>query len=100
NWRLFLPPALAAAAWSAWTLRVAPAEAWAAALTLPLTQQPAWLLAPGVLALGLPWTPLAALSASRPIRDGWSPPGRLLLNGWLQVTGACLLAGTIVPGLA
>jgi hypothetical protein len=100
NWRLILPPALAAAAWSAWALSVAPAEAWGAALALPLTQQPAWLLAPGVLALALPWTPLAALSASRSIRDGWSPQGRLLVRGWLQVAGACLLAGTIVPGLA
>jgi hypothetical protein len=100
SWRLVLPSMLAATAWSAWALSVAPAEAWGAALALPLTQSPAWLLAPGVLALGLPWTPFAALCASRSVRAGWPEPGRLLVKGWLQVAGACLLAGTIVPGLA
>jgi hypothetical protein len=98
--RLVLPPALAAAGWSAWALSAAPAEAWAAALMLPLTEKPAWLTAPAVLALGLPWTPLAALAASRSVRDGWPAPGRALVVGWLQVAGACLLAGTVVPGLA
>jgi len=100
SWRLLFPPALAAAGWSAWALSVAPAEAWAAALTLPLTQKPAWLLIPGVLALGLPWTPFAALTAGRSVRDGWPAQGRALVIGWLQVAGACLLAGTLIPGLA
>lgn len=100
SWRLLLPPALAAAAWSVWALRVAPTEAWAAALTLPLTQKPAWLMAAGVIALGLPWTPFASLAASRSVRDGWPAPGRKLVIGWLQVAGVCLVAGTAIPGLA
>ena len=100
SWRLLLPPAAAAAAWTAWAWKVAPAEAWAAALTLPLTEGPAWAFVPSVLALGLPWSPFAALGAGRSVRDGWPAPGRALVVGWLQIGGACLLAGTVVPGLA
>ncbi len=100
SWRLLVPPAMVAAAWSAWALKVAPAEAWAAALTLPLTEKPAWLLAPGVILLGLPWSPLAAIVLSRPMRASLTPRGRSLVIGWLQVAGACLLAGTLIPGIA
>src|SRR5262249_784429 len=71
-----------------------------AALALPLTRSPAWFLAPGVLAFGLPWTPLVALAASPSVRAGWSPQGRALVLGWLQVAGACLVAGTLIPGFA
>lgn len=100
SWQLLVPPALVAAVWSAWALTVAPAEAWAAAITLPLTQKPAWLLAPAVILLGLPWSPLAAIVLSRPARASLTPRGRSLVIGWLQVAGACLLAGTLIPGLA
>ena len=100
SWRLLTPSAVVAAAWSAWALKVAPAEAWAAALTMPLTQKPAWLLVPAVFSIGLPWSPLAAIMLSRPVRASLTPKGRALVLGWLQVAGACLLAGTLVPGLA
>jgi hypothetical protein len=100
SWRLALPPLIAAAIWSAWSLRVAPVEAWAAALMLPLTHKSAWLMSPSVLALGLPWTPLAALVWSSRVCEGWPQEGRALIIGWLQVAGACLLAGTLIPGLA
>ena len=98
--RLLAPTALAAAAWSAWTLSVAPVDAWAAALTLPLTTGPSWWLAAGVLGLALPWSPLAALLFSRSIREGMTTAGRPYVLGWIQVGGACLIAGTVVPGLA
>jgi hypothetical protein len=98
--RLLGPPVATALAWSAWALSQMQAEAWAAALTLPLTQKPAWFLAAGVFSLGLPWTPLAALAASRSVRAGWPPPQRSLVLGWLQVAVACLVAGSLVPGLA
>jgi hypothetical protein len=100
NARLLGPPLVAAVSWTAWTLSVAPAEAWGAALAYPLTQKPSWTLALGVVALGLPWSPLAALAISRAIREGWTEPGRALVVGWLQVSGASLLAGTVIPGLA
>ena len=100
SWRLLVPPSVAAVGWSAWAISSASSEAWAAALALPLTQKVAWGLAPGVLLLGLPWSPLAALTASRGVRGGWDSAGRSLVVGWLQVVGVCLLAGTLVPGLA
>ena len=88
SWRLLVPPTLAVLGWSAWILKVAPAEAWGAALTLPLTQGPSWMLALGVFALALPWSPLAFLVGSRTIREGWDTPGRSYVVGWLQVSGA------------
>lgn len=97
---LLLPPALAAAGWSAWALTHVPTEAWASALALPVTQKPAWFLALTVMALGLPWSPLTALAAFRSIREGWSDPGRQLVTGWLKAAATCLVAGTIIPGLA
>lgn len=100
SWRLLLPPFLAIMGWSAWALAAMPAEVWASALALPLTQKPAWLLAPAVCGLALPWSPLVLLAASRSVRDGWSGTGRALSLGWLSAAGACLVAGTIVPGLA
>jgi hypothetical protein len=98
--RLLLPPVAAAVAWSAWALTQAQPEAWAAALALPLTQKPVWSLAVEVLALGLPWSPLALLAARPTIREAWPEAGRRLTLGWLQVAGACLIVGTLVPGLA
>jgi hypothetical protein len=98
--RLLVPPLLAALFWSAWALSAAKADAWATALTLPLTQRSAWLLPFGVLALALPWGPFAALAASASVRERWPAPGRALVLGWLQVAGACVLMGTVVPGLA
>ena len=98
--RLLVPPCVTAVAWSAWALSQMQAAAWAAALTLPLTQKPAWFLALGVFALGLPWSPFIVLAASRSVREGWSPPGRALCLGWFQVAVASLVVGTVVPGLA
>jgi len=97
---LLVPPALAFAAWSVWAWRLAPAEVWGAALALPLTGSPAWLLAVGVAALALPWSPLAAVAASPSVREGLPAAGRGYLAGWAQAGAACLLAGTVIPGLA
>jgi hypothetical protein len=98
--KLVVPAVAAFAGWSAWALVVAPEEAWGAALALPLTQKPAWGLLLKVLALGLPWSPLATVALAKSVREGISAPGRLLVSGWFQVAGASLVAGTLVPGLA
>lgn len=100
SWRLLLPPVAVVAGWSAWALSVMPAQAWGASMAAPFTEEPAWWLIPGVLALAMPWSPLAMLSASRTLREGWDAPGRALVVGWLQVSGCALLAGTLIPGLA
>lgn len=98
--RMATPPLVAMVAWTAWALKGAPPEVWGASIFKPLTESPAWLMLPGVVALGLPWSPLAMLAAWRSVREGWSPAGRSLVFGWLQIAGAAALAGSIVPGLA
>ena len=100
SWRTSVPVVATMAGWSTWALTAAPAEAWASALTLPLTQPSAWGLAATVLLAGFPWAPFTGLMACRSIRDGWVGSGRALVFGWLQVAGACLVVGSIVPGFA
>ena len=99
NWRLVAPSLLILAAWSVWAIKWTTGEAWGAAIALPFTCQPAWFLVVGVLALGLPWTPFLVLQASRSVREAATEKGRSLAIGWLQVAGACLVAGTIIPGV-
>ena len=100
SWSMTGPIALAVAGWSAWALSVAPAAAWASALALPITQPSAWGMALGAIACGAPWAPFAALGLSKSVRDGFSKGARPLALGWLQVAGACLIVGSVVPGLA
>ena len=100
SWRLLVPLALVMVGWSIWVLSVAPAEAWAAALTLPLTQGAGWWLVPGVILCGLPWSPFAAMFLSIRVRASLTPSGREFVRGWLQIAGASLFAGTLIPGLA
>ena len=98
--RLLLPPLAAFGGWSAWAVASESAEAWAATLTWPLTQRPDWWLIPGVLGVGLPFSPFAFLALSRRLREGFSPGTRDCVLGWFQVAVACLVAGTVIPGLA
>ena len=104
TWRMTVPVAITFAGWSAWAIAAAwassPAEAWASALGLPFTQPSAWGLPLTVLGLGMPWIPFALLATARAIREGWPPAGRTMAIDWAKVTGACLIAGSVVPGLA
>ncbi len=100
RWPVVVPVAGAFLGWSAWALAVAPAEAWASALALPITQSSAWGMAPLAIGVGLPWAPFALLARHRSIRSGWSKDGGPLVLDWLKVAGACLIVGTVVPGLA
>jgi hypothetical protein len=100
KWSMTLPVAATVAAWSAWALSKAPAEAWASSLGLPITQSSAWTLPLTAIALGLPWAPFVLLARSQELREGWGDMGRPMVIGWLQVAGASILVGTIVPGLA
>jgi hypothetical protein len=79
---------------------VASTEAWAAALTLPLTLGPDWWLAGRALAMGLPISPCVLLFLSRPMRESISPSGKALVFGWWQVAAASIIAGTVIPGLS
>jgi hypothetical protein len=97
---LLLPPVVIAVLWSAATIGLASAEVWAAALTLPLTEKPAWSLGLGVLALGLPWSPFSLLALSRVLRANWPADGRRWVLGWVQVGLTGWIAGTLIPGLS
>jgi hypothetical protein len=98
--RLLIPPVFAGIAWSTWALSTTPTEAWAAALAVPLTEHPSWTLGLEVFCAGLPFSPLAVLALSRPMREHWGGPARRMMAGWVQASLACAVAGTIVPGLA
>ena len=100
SWRTSIPVAATVAAWSAWTIAQASAEVWASALTLPITQRSAWWLTLAVVGAGCPWAPFVGLMAARSVRDQWAGSPRSLVLGWLQVGGACLVVGSIIPGLA
>ena len=100
SWSMTLPVVATVAGWSAWALSSAPAEAWASAMALPITQPSAWGLVFGVIGLGLPWAPFVLLARNRSIRESWPKQARPLVVGWLQVAGASLIVGTVIPGLA
>ena len=95
-----IPPIVTVALWSVWTSVVVSPELCATALALPFTQKSAWFLGPAVLAIGLPFSPFAALCLVRSTRASWSPAARAWSLGWFQVAIASLIAGSVVPGLA
>jgi hypothetical protein len=99
SWSTTIPVVATVAGWSAWALATAPAEAWATALALPITQPSSWGLAFTAIGLGLPWVPFALLATNQSLREGWSKEGRAMALGWLKVVGACLIVGMMVPGL-
>jgi hypothetical protein len=99
SWKLVLPPLAAAVGWSMAAIRAVSPEAWASAMGLPLTRGIDVSLPVGVVLLGLPWTPLAALALWRSTREAWPAQGRAWIKGWLQAALACTIAGTAVPGL-
>jgi hypothetical protein len=100
SFALLFPPIVAIVAWSIWTIRSSSAEVWAAALTFPLTRQPALWLFCGVMAAALPWSPFALLVLSRQLRQHWKEADTQWLYGWLQVAIAALIGGTVIPGLS
>ena len=97
---LVIPPLATMIVWSAWTSAIVSPELCATALALPFTKKPAWFLGLGALALGLPFSPFAALSVFRSAHGEQRPEARSWLVGWFQVAIASLIAGSVVPGLA
>jgi hypothetical protein len=97
--RLLVSSLVAAAAWSVWAIATSSTEAWAAALTLPFTEKPSWMLAVGALALGMPWSPFCGMAASAHIRSAWNPKCRAWVIGWAQIAIVALIAGTLIPGM-
>lgn len=98
NLRLLAPTAAIIAGWSAWALKTAPAAAWAVSLLGPLRQPMAWWSVPAAIGLGLPWSPMLGLLASRTLRGRWSAAQAALVAGWGQAAVVAGLAGSLVPG--
>src|SRR5262249_37176973 len=98
--RMLAPVGAVALGWSVWAIQSASAEAWAAAVTLPLTAPPAWGLIPGVIVLGLPWSPLAALASFGSVRADWSGAARGWVGDQARIGLVAALSGTLIPGLA
>ena len=69
--KLLTPPIAVFIAWSAWAIATINPEVWAAAVTLPLMRPTSWKLALNLVAMGLPWSPLAILAAWPSVRAGW-----------------------------
>ena len=97
---MLVPPVAAILFWSAWTSVAISPEICASALVLPFTQKPAWFLAPGIVAIALPFSPFALVAMAPSARRVWDTTARSWLNGWFQATVASLIAGSLVPGLA
>ena len=100
TWKTSVPVVATVVAWSVWALKATSTEAWASALTLPITRPSALWLVLAVVGAGCPWAPFVGLLTFRSVRNQWSGPSRALVFGWLQITGACLVVGSIIPGLA
>jgi hypothetical protein len=77
-----------------------PGSVWGEAVVGPLKSPTTWAFAPIVLMAGLPWGPFSVLSAWKSVRRGFEDETKRLVFGWLQVSAVCLLAGTLIPGLA
>ena len=69
-------------------------------MTLPFTQKSAWFFGPIVLLAGMPWSPLALWTLSRSYRGSSTDAGKERGFGWLKISLALLITGTIVPGLS
>jgi hypothetical protein len=98
--RLVLPVVAVAAAWTAWSWRVAGPQATAAALTLPFTQGLNLALSLKVLALSLPFGPLAVLVFRPGVRASMSETACDWARDWARIGIVAVLAGSLVPGLA
>ena len=57
------------------------------------------LLGPA-LTMGFPGAHSPCSVLSRSVRESWKPDSRPWMIGWLRVALACLIAGTLVPGLS
>jgi hypothetical protein len=100
GWTMTVPVAAAVVGWMTWALASSPAQAMATALLLPIKQGSAWWLIPATLGLACPWAPFALLCRSTSVREAWPETARSYVVGWIQVASACLLVGTVIPGVS
>jgi hypothetical protein len=83
--------------WSAWALKEISAEAWAAAIALPVTSRSGKNFPVTALFLCMPAILFVPALLGRKARDGWSKSSNDYVNGWWTVAGLCFFAGTVLP---
>ncbi|MBI1323939.1 hypothetical protein GC170_12250 [bacterium] len=88
------------AGWSAWALSEISAEAWAAAIALPVSFRTASNITLVTLALCLPTVVFLPALLGRNARESWAPRRIAYVQGWLTVAAMCLFVGTILPQFA
>jgi len=83
--------------WSAWALTAISAEAWAAAIALPVTLRSSSNFPAAAIFLCMPAILFVPALLGRKAREGWSPARGEYVSGWWAVAGLCFLAGTVLP---
>lgn len=83
--------------WSAWALSTISAEAWAAAIALPVAFRSGSSFPTIALSLCLPMVLSVPAFFSQTLRDRWSEARREYVGNWWTVAALCLFVGTILP---
>ena len=95
-----LPPAITAILWSIWTIRAADSQVWTSAPVATASQRPDWGRAWPSSLWDCHGVRSRLIAFSRSLRERWTSSGKQWLTGWCQVMFACIVAGTVVPGLS
>jgi hypothetical protein len=88
------------AGWSAWALSEISAEAWAAAIALPVSFRNGANFPVTTAILSLPAILFLPTLLGRRTREGWDARRTDYVNSWWTVAAMCLFAGTILPQFA
>ncbi len=83
--------------WSAWALNEISAEAWAAAIALPVVFRSGSSFPTIVMILCLPMVLAVPAFFSQNLRNRWSESTREYTSNWWTVACACLFVGTVLP---
>lgn len=83
--------------WSAWALNEISAEAWAAAIALPVVFRSGSSFPTIVMMLCLPMVLAVPAFFSQRLRSGWSESSREYTSNWWTIASACLFVGTVLP---
>ncbi|MFM1801234.1 MAG: hypothetical protein RJA81_586 [Planctomycetota bacterium] len=84
-------------AWSAWALNTISAEAWAAAIALPMAVRSGSSFPTIALCLCFPMILAVPAFFSQTLREKWSEERREYVSNWWTISALCLFIGTILP---
>ncbi|MFM7593761.1 MAG: hypothetical protein ACKO85_18395, partial [Isosphaeraceae bacterium] len=83
--------------WSAWALNEISAEAWAAAIALPVVFRSGSSFPSIVMILCLPMVLAVPAFFSQKLRSEWAESSREYTSNWWTIASACLFVGTVLP---